>query len=145
MSFAKSRKAWVLVLGVSVFAFFFWLKSSNDYYETILVSGGFDPNQVYKPIESVSEGVGLDFSTAVCVTLTDIETNKNWTSVALLDESQTKIVNLARGFEPSVNCITRIDSYLILSSHWSGNRPYSWELLALERSTKRLLLLAGTI
>lgn len=135
----------IIMLGFLAGIIFWWMGSEDRYHQGIIESGGYNPIQKFEHVWSNYQSAGFDFSTAVCIELTDLNSTKIWTPFDSWSDGQIEIMRLARSFNSDRGCVGSKPSLLILEAGWHNSTPYSWELFLLDVPTKRLLLLAGTL
>ena len=138
---------WLLIISGLAYAILIVLSNSTDrYHQSIIESAGLNPEQEFNLVWTDYTGVGLDYSREVCLGISDIETSKTaWILHKNVSDKDAKVLQLASSFSKGNSCVGSNSQYLILNSNWSGETPYSWEILFLDTQSNRLLLMAGTI
>lgn len=142
----RFRKIGFLLIAVGiVLAVYFWCATSVERYHLGIIKSAGLNKQSYEHLGTDYDEAGLDFWTAVCLGITDLESSENWTDFDSRSERDTEVLTVARAFYWSHQCVNADSSLLVLKVLGPKGNPNYWEILLLDKRAKRLLLLAGDI
>lgn len=123
-----------------------WFYRTDLFHRSIMASAGMNPLQKFAHISTDYQEAGIDFVTVVCLGISEQESSIDWTPYGLnLAAQDREILEWMKIFAREQQCVGTLAQFHILSTNWSGENITHAEVLFLDLSTNRLLLVAASI
>lgn len=137
------KKKWLWAIALFFVTIGIWVAVTPSYEDRLLSAAGLDRHQDYQVLWTEHTVTGIDYSTFVCLSISDVESNRFWVGLEELRSNEAAILDVGMGYPPADDCIGPPAKMLVLHDLWRDGVPYVWHFLLLDVVGQRLMLVTG--